>query len=106
MKIRDGADEPKCAADVERILDWSRLLACHIGQNEAGIEKYREILKTRGETERRLREFNNWRESMAFTEREKAILSLIESMSSRQSEKLSLGALRDAKRHFNRTEII
>jgi len=82
-------DDFECAADLERILEWACLTACLVRQNAAGIEKYRRILEAKGETDWRLQELNGWGESTAFTEREKAALSLSETMSSR----LAIGTL-------------
>jgi len=99
-------DEPECATDLEHILEWIRLLACHVRRHAAGIEKYHQVLKDKGEAELRLREFANWCESSAFNEREKAAFSLGESMSLRQFKELSPTVLKKAKCHFNRTEMV
>ena len=54
MKIKRHDDELEGDADLGHILEWIHLLACHVRQNAANIEKYRNILKTKGETDRRL----------------------------------------------------
>jgi CheY-like chemotaxis protein len=106
VKIERHDDEPEGDPDLGHILEWIHLMACHVRQNAANIEKYRKILKTNGETDQRLREFNNWRESSIFTPREKAALSLAESMSLGQSEKKSQNVLKEAKHYFNRDEMV
>src|SRR5271169_4268705 len=103
MKAERYTDESKSDADFECILQWIRLVSCKIHHYAAGFEEHRKNLAARGETSRRLQEFDHWRESSAFTEREKAALSLSESMSLNQSETLSQAVLKEAKRHFNRT---
>ena len=106
MKTAQGTDELECAADLELILEWVRYAACRARRHSAGLEEHRGNLRARGETGRRLQEFDRWRESAAFTEREKAALNLSEAMSLRPSEAPPQTVLGEAKRHFTRTEMI
>jgi two-component system response regulator len=100
------SDKPEYASDLEPILTWACLAAAQTRRSISGVEKNRGILRTKGESESRLQEFGHWRTSTAFTEREKAALSLGESLSSKQSEEYSIPALKEAKNYFNREEMI
>jgi len=99
-------DEPECAGDLEQIQEWAGLAACHARQNVPGLERYRQILRDRGEGDERLEEIANWRRSTVFTEREKAAFLLSESMSLSPSEELPPSVLKVTKLHFNRTEMV
>jgi CheY-like chemotaxis protein len=103
-EVRPNASE--CAHDLDLILEWARLAAYRALRHEAKCEEHRKTLSAQGEICSRLHEFEHWRESSAFTEREKAALNLSESMSSMQSETHTREALMEAKRHFNRSEMI
>jgi len=72
MDYVDGAER---TADIDYLLDWACLTACHARGNADGIGKYRTILETKGEAQTRLQQFQSWRKSTAFTEREKAVLN-------------------------------
>lgn len=99
-------DESQSGADLEYILEWVRLGASHARKSATCVRKHREILKAKGETEERLRELDHWRESMAFTERGKAALSLSESISLKQPKKISQSVLKEAHRHLSTSEMI
>lgn len=99
-------DENECASDLENILEWARLRVSQVRQHADSVAKYRDKLKARGETDRRLREFDHWRESTAFTDREKAAFKLSESMAMNPSEELAPGVLDETKHHFSSAEMV
>jgi CheY-like chemotaxis protein len=70
------------------------------------VQQHQQILRANGETESRLSELHSWRQSPAFTEREKAALSLSETVSLHESEERSTQVLKDAQRHFSIEEIV
>ena len=92
--------------EFERLCEWVRLDACRVRNNPACIEHHRQSLRALGETEKRLGELDHWRESPAFTEWEKAALSLCETISLHGPEDLSTPTLQTARRHFSPDEIV
>ena len=92
--------------DFEHILEWVCLGAAQVRRNATCIEKHRQVLRTRGETEERLREVADWRGSFAFTAREKAALSVSESISLNESKEASKYILEEARRYFETSEIV
>jgi CheY-like chemotaxis protein len=103
---KHSAEEPECAADFELILEWAELAACRVRRHVAKFEEIHQKLASRPDTARRQREFDHWQDSPAFTEREKAALRLSEEMSFKQSEEVPKAVLKEAKGHFNRTEMV
>lgn len=100
------AYEVSSIADGDPLLEWVRLDASHIRKNEACIEKHRASLRALGEPEQRLNELGCWRQSGAFTDREKAALRLSEAVSLPDAEEWSTRAFVDAQIHFSREEIL
>jgi len=70
------------------------------------IKKHRQNLLASVETEKRLNELANWRESSAFSDQEKVALCLSEILSLHESEELSPLILEEARRHFSAQEIV
>ncbi len=68
--------------------------------------KNREVLLSGGETPKRLREFAQWRRSQVFSPREKVAFGLGEALAQHQSEDTPSPTFREARRYFNRTEMI
>jgi len=93
-------------ANMERLLEWVCLGASQVQNNVACVEKHRQSLRALGETEQRLKELDHWRDSSAFTDREKAALSLTETVSLPEPEELSTRVLTDAGRHLTAEEIL
>ena len=93
-------------SEFENLSEWVRLDASLVRRNVACMEEHRQSLRARGETEKRLSELDQWRESPAFTEREKAALSLSETLSLHESEELSTRILKEAGRYFNTHQIV
>ena len=60
--------------EFEPLFEWVRLGASHVRKNAACIDEHRQSLRARGETQERLGALDYWRQSHAFTEREKAAL--------------------------------
>jgi AhpD family alkylhydroperoxidase len=92
--------------EFERLLEWVRLGASHVRKNVACIEEHRQRLRARGETKVRLSEFNQWRPSPVFTEREKAGLSLSQAISLHEPDELWALILKDARCHFSTHQIV
>ena len=92
--------------EFENLSQWVRLGASHARSNPACIEEHRQKLRAQGETEKRLDELDHWRQSIAFTEREKAALALSETVSLPESEEQSTLILKDAGRFFNIHQIV
>jgi CheY-like chemotaxis protein len=92
--------------EFERLCEWVRLDACRVRNNPGCIEQHRHSLRALGETEKRLSELDHWRESHAFTEWEKAALSLCETISLHEPEEASALILQTARRHFSPDEIV
>lgn len=101
---RDGAGEDW--TNFPRILEWARLIAGHVRQNFHCIEEHLSKLKSMGETTPRLGEWKSWRESPAFTAREKAALSLGEAISTHEAEHNRHQILEAAQRYFSMEEIV
>ncbi len=93
-------------ADFEHIQEWACLGAAQVRRNAVCIEKHRQILKAKGETEERQREVADWRRSPAFTAREKAALSVSESISLNESKESSKYVLEEARRYFDASEMV
>src|SRR5476651_2586767 len=74
------------APEFEHLLEWARLGSAHVRKNGICVDKHRQNLTALVETERRLSELDHWRESLAFTEPERAALSLSETLSLDESE--------------------
>jgi len=94
------------APKFEHLLEWVRLGSAHARKNLTCADKHRQNLSALVETENRLSEFDHWRESLAFTEPEKAALTLSEIISLHEPEKLSPRIIGDARRHFSTEEIL
>jgi alkylhydroperoxidase family enzyme len=95
------------ASEFEHLLEWARLGSAHVRKNVTCADKHRQNLTALAATEKRLSELDRWRESVAFTEPEKAALSLSETLSLLETEKeLSTLILEDARRHFSTEEIV
>jgi alkylhydroperoxidase family enzyme len=90
----------------EYLLEWARLGSAHTRKNATCADKHRQNLRASVEAEKRLREFDHWRESIVFTEPEKAVLILSEIISLDEPEKLSPQILENAQRHFSTEEIV
>lgn len=101
---RDQASEP--VSNFERAVQWACLSAAQARGNAACVDKHRQLLRAKGETEERLREATDWRSSMKFTEREKAALSLGESISLDESRGSSRDVLEQARRYFDTSELV
>jgi two-component system response regulator len=104
--VKYWGDEHECGNDLENILDWARLLACQVRGNNGGIEKYRKVLEAREADRVRLKEISGWRDSAAFSTREKAAFRLCESMSLRRTKGPFQIALKEAKNYFNPDEMV
>lgn len=95
------------APEFEHLLEWVRLGSAHARKNVICAEKHRQKLKALAEAEKRLSEWDHWRESPSFTELEKAALNLSEILSLHESEEeLSILILEEARRHFSTEEIV
>lgn len=101
-----SSGELRSTAEFERLLEWVGLLAACIKNNLSFIENHLGTLRGRGETEKRLQALHNWRQSIDFTEREKAALSLGEAILLRESKVPSGATLEEAQRHFSNAELI
>jgi alkylhydroperoxidase family enzyme len=94
------------APQFENLLEWARLGSAHTRRNATCADKHRQNLMALVETEKRLSDFDHWRESIVFTEPEKAVLTLSETISWPEPERLSPRILEDARRHFSTEEIV
>ena len=94
------------APSFECLLEWVRLGSAHARRSGLCVTRHRENLRALVESEKRLSEFPGWRESPAFTEPEKAALTLSELLSLHEPGKLSPQLLLDAQRHFSTEEIV
>ena len=92
--------------EFEHLFEWVRLGASHVRKNVACIEEHRQSLRSRGETEKRLSELDRWRQSFAFTDREKAALDLSQTISLHEPEELGCLILKEAQLHFNTHQIV
>jgi len=92
--------------EFEQLAEWVRLGASHARNHGACIEEHRQSLRSRGETDLRLQEFAGWRDSGAFTKREKAALNLSQSISLPEHEDRSIQVIKDAGRYFNVHQIV
>ncbi len=93
--------------EFEHLLEWTRLGSARVRKNITCVEKHRQNLTALVETEKRLSELDNWRDSVAFTEPEKAALSLSEIISLHEpEEELATLIFKEARRHFSTEEIV
>ena len=92
--------------EFEHLSEWVRLGVSLVRKNDACADEHRQILRARGETEKRLSELDRWRQSFAFTDREKAALNLSQSISLHEPEELSTLILKAARRHFSTHQIV
>jgi CheY-like chemotaxis protein len=99
-------DDIEKEADFEHILELVRFVAARSRKSAVCTQQHREALKGKKEIGRRWHELDRWHESAAFTPREKAAMSLSESISLKQSRELTEAALNHARRHFGIGEII
>jgi two-component system, response regulator len=113
QRIKGGKSQTECSRDkfetgddFEAILAMAQFIGGHIRGNMACVEQYREILKRNGETEERLNELDRWHESSSFTKREKAALTLSESISLKEPKDVLGKALAEARRYFNVEEMV
>jgi AhpD family alkylhydroperoxidase len=93
-------------SEFEHLYDWVRLGASNVRKNLACIEVHRQRLRAQGETEMRLDEFDHWRQSVAFTDREKAALNLSETISLDEDEEVSTLILKHARSYFSTHQIV
>ena len=93
-------------SEFELLLEWARIGSANVRKAPACADKHRQNLRACAGTEQRLSDLNHWRESLAFTESEKAALNLSESISLLEPEKLSPLVLAEARRHFSTEEIV
>jgi len=93
-------------SECERLFAWAGLGAANVRKNLACIEQYQQRLRALGETDQRLNALHQWRQSLAFTEREKTALNLSEVISSKNPAEFSLATLKDARSHFSPEETI
>ena len=99
-------DEFAPASDFERLLEWVRLGASHVRNNDAFVEEHRQRLRARGETKVRLSEFNQWHPSPVFTEKEKTGLRLSQAISLHEPPEKWSNILREAHDHFSTHQIV
>jgi len=92
--------------EFERLLEWVGLGASNVRKSLACIEEYQQSLRALGETEQRLSELDQWRESPAFNKREKSALSLSETISLHDAEEVSILILKEARCHFSTHQIV
>ena len=88
------------------LLDLVRLRIAQIHHYKVGVEKHRLDLKARGESEERLDQLKAWHESSLFSDCEKAALALGESISLDPIESLPKQLVQEARRHFNKEQMI
>ncbi|MCE0483307.1 MAG: response regulator [Methylacidiphilales bacterium] len=93
-------------SDLDHILELVRLQAALIRGHSASAENHRDILKANGECDERLDALPSWRQSFSFTQREKAALALCESMMVDESQELSRNEIKNARCHFEISEMV
>lgn len=93
-------------ADFEHILELSRLATACFRKNAVCSQHHVSNLTTKEHPEGRLRELDRWQASMAFTEREKAALRISESFSFHDSREMAEDVLREARYHFDTSEMV
>lgn len=92
--------------EFKRLLEWVRLMAARAKNNSPCIEQHQQILRALGETDKRLNALDHWRQSFVFTEREKAALSLSETISWNDPVAFSLVNLKAVRGHFSIAETV
>lgn len=92
--------------EFEQLSDWVRLGASQARNNAACIEEHRQSLRSRGETDWRLQEFAGWRDSCAFTQREKAALNLSQFISLHEPDERSIQIIKEAGHYFNIHQVV
>ena len=93
-------------SEFEHLYEWVRLGAANVRKNLACIEEHQQRLRAQGETEKRLNEFDHWRQSVAFTDREKAALNLSETISLHEAGDVSTLILKNARSYFSTHQIV
>jgi alkylhydroperoxidase family enzyme len=81
-------------------------LNSNVRNNVGCVENHQQSLLALAETAKRLNAVDHWRESPAFTEREKAALSLSETISSQHPAEFSLATLKAVRCHFSPEETV
>jgi len=99
-------DDHGPATEFERLLEWVRLSASHVRNNDAFVEEHRQRLRARGESKVRLNEFNQWHPSPVFTEKEKTGLRLSQAISLHEPPEKWSTILREARDHFSAHQIV
>ena len=99
-------DSSKSSLEFEMVLEWARFAAAEIHENWSCATEHARILMAKGETEKRIREFEHWQESNAFSAEEKAAFSLSEAISMNSPEWAMDSVIREARAHFSLDEII
>jgi len=112
MRIRlEAAEKPKpkrqndICADPD-LLDLARMRIAQIHLSSVEIERHRLDLLARGESDERLHQLKQWGEASCFSEKEKVVLTLAETISLGFSKPVISQILKTAKRYFQREELI
>jgi len=105
-KVPVASDALSCGSDLQTSLKWNHLVISTARGIALETGKNREVLLACGETQKRLREFPQWQKSSIFTPREKAAFTLAETLAYRRSEDTPSPAFKEARKYFNRMEMI
>jgi len=87
------------------LLHLVRLRIAQISQCPIQNEKYWQYLKASGESEERLHQLKDWRESTCFSDKEKAALTLAEALSLGFTKPIVTESLKGTRRYFKKEEI-
>jgi alkylhydroperoxidase family enzyme len=88
------------------LLNLVRLRVAQICLSPGGIERFWLDVKIRMESEELLEKLKVWRESLFFNDKEKAALTLAETVSLCPTKPIPEQCLKKAKRHFKKGELV
>lgn len=90
----------------ERLFEWTRLIAARVNKSRSCIEQHEQRLRALGETDKRLKELDNWHQASDFTAREKAAMRLSETISWNDPAEYLLANLIAARFHLTIEETV
>jgi len=83
-----------------------RLRVAQICNCQLCMDSHIQALKILGESSERIRQLSSWRESLLYTDRERAALAVSEALGENPPKPVSKSVVRDVRVHFNEAEIV
>lgn len=104
MKIARDIASPS-TVEMEHLTEWAALVAARTRKNSRCVQVHHQALLAAGELQSRIDLVDSWRQSSAFTTKERIVMGLGEAISRSNAEELN-HCLRQATQHLSSDELV